>query len=723
MSAESELTRREFVRAGVASGAGLVLAFHLPNLGRRAAADVGEPLAPLAPFAPNAFLRIDADGTTTVVVGQSEMGQGVFTSLPMILAEELDADWTRVRVEAAPSRSTAGAPFANSLIGNSQLTVGSSSVRAFWLPLRKAGATARAMLISAAAAQWQVDRTSLRTESGAVIHPDGRRLAYGALTPRAAALPVPTDVPLKDPATFRIVGRSTPRLDLKAKVNGSATYGMDVRVPGMLTAVVARCPVFGGRATRHDATAAMRVPGVRRVLAVSNGVAVVADGYWAAKRGRDALTVEWDEGKLATLDSAEIVKQFAARAGEPGLVAHAKGDAAAALAGAAKRVEAVYELPYINHAPMEPMNATAHVMSDRCVVWAPTQGQDFVRATAARISGLAADKVEVHTTFLGGAFGRGVYQHCTEDALETSKAMGAPVQVIWSREDDTQHGYYRPASYHRLAAGLDDAGHPVAWTQTVVTPSVFAQMWPIKGVDGATVEGASDHPYAVANARVSWVRQEDGVPLGTVRSVGHSGNIFVVEGFIDELAAAAGADPYQYRRSLMEAHLRLRTVLDLAAEKAGWGTALPSGHGRGIGLVEKNDSYCAQVAEVSVDAQGALRVHRVVCAVDCGTVVNPDGVRAQMEGGIMFGLSAALGEAITIRRGRVEQSNFHDYPIMRIDAAPAVEVHIVSSREAPGGVGELAVPPIAAAVGNGIFAATRQRVRSLPFSAQRLGRA
>ena len=722
MSAESELTRRGFLRAGALSGAGYMLAFHLPSVGRLATAGADAPLAPAAPFAPNAFLRIDADGTTTVFVGQSEMGQGVFTSLPMIFAEELDADWERVRVEPAPPIAAAGGPFGHPMHGKTQITVGSSSVRAFWLPLRKAGATARAMLISAAAAHWQVGRETLRTEAGAVIHPDGRRLGYGELSARAATLPVPADVPLKDPANFRIVGRSKPRLDLEAKVNGSATYGIDVRVPGMLTAVVARCPVFGGRATRHDATAALRVPGVRRVVAISNGVAVVADGYWAAKRGRDALTVEWDEGRLATLDSTEIMKQFAARAGEPGLVAHTKGDPAAALAGAAKRVEAVYELPYINHAPMEPMNATAHVTPGRCVVWAPTQGQDIVRATAARISGLAAEQIEVHTTFLGGAFGRGVYQHCVEDALEASKAMGAPVQVIWSREDDTQHGYYRPASYHRLAAGLDAAGHPVAWTQTVVTPSVFAQMFPIKGVDGAAVEGAADHPYAVANVRVSWVRQEDGMPLGTVRSVGHSSNIFVVEGFIDELAAAAEVDPYQYRRSLMNGNPRLRAVLDLAAVKAGWGNLLPAGHARGIGLVEKNDSCCAQIAEVSVNAQGALRVHRVVCAIDCGTVVNPDGVRAQMEGGIMFGLSAALGEAITIHRGRVQQSNFHDYPVMRIDAAPAVEVHIVSSREAPGGTGEIGVPPIAPAVANAIFAATGQRVRSLPLLAQRLRR-
>ena len=707
MSTNPDFTRREFLRAGAVSGAGLMLAFHLPGGSRLAAADADETLALPAPFAPNAFLRLDADGTTTVVVGQSEMGQGVVTSLPMILAEELDADWERVRVEAAPPVAIAGAPFGNAMIRKQQITVGSSSVRAFWLPLRHAGATARAMLVSAAAAQWKVGRDSLRTESGAVIHPDGRRVPYGELASRAASLPVPADVPLKDPKDFRIVGRSKPRLDLAAKVNGSATYGMDVRVPGMLTAVVARCPVFGGRAIRHDATAALRVPGVRCVVAISNGVAVVADGYWAAKRGRDALTVEWDEGKLAALDSTAILSRFAARASESGLEAHAKGDPAAALAGAAKRVEAVYVLPYINHAPIEPMNATAHVTPNRCVVWAPTQGQDIVRATAARISG-------------GGALGRGVYQHCIEDALETSKAMGAPVRVIWSREDDTQHGYYRPASYHRLAAGLDASGTPVAWTQTVVTPSVFAQMFPITGVDGAAVEGASDHPYAVAHQRVSWVRQEDGVPLGTVRSVGHSSNIFVVESFIDELAAAAKADAYQYRRSLMETRPRLRAVLDLAAEKAGWGSALPPGHGRGIGLVEKDDSCCAQVAEVSVNPEGVLSVHRVVCAIDCGTVVNPDGVRAQIEGGIMFGLSLALGEAITIRRGRVEQSNFHDYPVMRIGAAPKVEVHIVSSQEAPGGVGEPGVPPIAPAVANAIFAATGQRVRSLPFSSQRL---
>jgi isoquinoline 1-oxidoreductase beta subunit len=711
MSGAGELTRRGFLRVTATSGAGLALAFYLPGLARPGAAPA---IARPAPFALNAWIRIDAEGVTTLVVGQAEMGQGVHTSLAMILAEELDADWQQVHVEMAPADPAYGNP----ALGGKQITVGSSSVRGFWLPLRQAGATARAMLVSAAAAGWQADRASLRTEPGAVIHPDGRRLTYGALVARAATLPVPSDVPLKDPADFRLIGRSLPRVDLVAKVDGSARFGIDVRVPGMLTAVIAHCPVFGGRVKRHDATAALRVSGVRRVVPISSGIAVIADGYWAAKRGCDALVVEWDEGALAALDGENIRRRFAARAGEPGLNARADGEAAAALASAAHRLDAVYELPYVHHAPIEPMNATAHVTGDRCVVWVPTQGPGIAQEAAARVSGLPPSAVEIQSTLIGGAFGNRVGPGLVVEAVEASKAVGAPVQVIWPREDDVRHGIYRPASYHRLAAGLDSAGRVVAWTHTVVAPSVFARSLSEGQVDGSAVEAASNHPYSVPNVRVDWVRDEPGVPIGTLRSVGKSSNVFVVESFVDELAAAAGQDPYQYRLALLADQPELRTVLEFAAKKAGWERRLPSGEGRGIALYELGGSRVAQVAEVRVDSGGSVRVSRVVCALDCGTVVHPDIVRAQMEGGIALGLSMALGEAITVRGGRVVQSNFHDYHILRIDAMPAVEVHIVPSLADPKGVGEAGVPGIAPAVTNAIFAATGRRVRSLPLSTQ-----
>jgi isoquinoline 1-oxidoreductase subunit beta len=720
MSAPSELSRRAFLRTASTSAVGLLVAFHLPSVVRGTEVAAGEDGASPVRFAPNAWIRIDADGTTTLVVGQAEMGQGVHTALPMILAEELDADWASVRVEQAP----ADARYGNSLLGGEQLTVGSASVRGFWEPLRKAGATARAMLVAAAAAEWQTTAESLRTAAGTVIHPDGRRLPYGRLTARAGAMAAPSHVPLKKPEEFRLVGKSVPRLDLPLKVNGRATFGIDVQLPGLLTAVVARCPTLGGKVKSVESADALRVPGVRHVVQISSGVAVVADGYWSAKRGRDALRVQWDEGKLATLDSADMRARFATRAAETGLEAQSVGDVRAALAGASKTLEAEYDLPFLDHAPMEPQNATAHVSADRCIVWAPTQGPTAARETAARITGLPKEVVEVHTTLLGGAFGRraGVVDFVV-DAVEASKAIRAPVKVIWSREDDLGHGAYRPMSYHRLAAGLDASGRPTAWTHTIVTPSIFGQWEELKGVDGAAVGGARGQPYVVPNVLVRWIRQEDGVPLGTWRSVGNSANTFVVEGFIDELAAAAGIDPYRYRHQLLEGNPRLRTVLELAAEKAEWGTPLPPGRGRGIGLVRMGGSVCAQIAEVSVGSDDTLRVHRVVCAVDCGIVVNPDGLRAQVEGGIMFGLSAALSEAITIRQGRVEQSNFHDYPILRIDAAPRIDVHIVASGAPPTGAGEFAVPPIAPAVANAIHAATGARVRALPFSKQRLRRA
>jgi len=574
-------------------------------------------------------------------------------------------------------------------------------------------------LIAAAAQTWGVEPTSCRAEAGAVIHaPSNRRLTYGALAQRAAALPVPADVQLKDPKDWHLAGKPTKRLDTRFKVNGTAQFGIDVRVPGMLTAVVARSPVFGGKVSSFDATAAKAIPGVRHVVQISSGVAVVGDGYWPAKQGRDALKVSWDEGPVAQVSSASISSLFAQRATQDGAVARHDGDAVAALAGAAQRVEAVYEMPFLAHATMEPMNCTAHVRADGVDIWAPTQFQTGVQMIGGQIGGIAPEKVAVHTTYLGGGFGRRFELDFIMEALETSKAAGAPVKVIWSREDDIQHAQYRPANYHQLRAGLDASGRPVAWTHRIVAPSIMARMFPqtVKnGLDGEAVEGGVGLPYAVPNVHVDYQLTDTGIPVGFWRSVNNSFNAFAVEGFIDELAAAAKQDPYEYRRTLLANAPRDRGVLELAATKAGWGTPLPAGRARGIAVYKSFESYAAQVAEVSVSPAGDVRVHRVVCAIDCGMHVNPSTIEAQMQSGIVFGLTAALKGAITIENGRVMQSNFHDYQMLRIAEMPVVEVHIVPSTEAPGGVGEPGTPPIAPAVCNAIFAATGKRIRRLPI--------
>ncbi len=696
------MQRRDFLQVTGTIGAGLVIGFRIPN--RRG----------VAPFAPNAWLRIGTDDRVLVIVDRSEMGQGVTTSLPMLLAEELEADWAKIRFEFAPADKA----YINQLFGI-QGTGGSSSVRAAWKPLREAGAQARTMLIAAAAQTWGVEPASCRAEAGAVMHAaSNRRLTYGALAQRAAALPVPADVPLKDPKDWRIAGKPTKRLDTRFKVNGTAQFGIDVRVPGMLTAVVARSPVFGGKVRSFDATTAKAIPGVRHVVQISSGVAVVGDGYWPAKQGRDALKVSWDEGPVAQVSSASISSLFAQRATQDGAVARHDGDAVAALAGAAQRVEAVYEMPFLAHATMEPMNCTAHVRADGVDIWAPTQNQTGVQMVGGQIGGVPPEKVAVHTTYLGGGFGRRFELDFIVEALETSKAAGAPVKVIWSREDDIQHAQYRPANYHQLRAGLDASGRPVSWTHRIVAPSIMARMFPqtVKnGLDGEAVEGGVGLPYAIPNVHVDYQLTDTGIPVGFWRSVNNSFNAFAVEGFMDELAAAAKQDPYEYRRALLANAPRDRGVLELAASKAGWGTPLPAGRGRGIAVYKSFESFAAQVAEVSVSPEGDVRVHRVVCAIDCGMHVNPSTIEAQMQGGIVYGLTAALKGAIDIQGGRVVQSNFHDYQMLRLAEMPVVEVYIVPSEEAPGGVGEPGTPPIAPAVCNAIFAATGKRVRKLPI--------
>ena len=696
------MERRAFLQVAGTVGAGLVIGFKIPN--RRG----------VAPFAPNAWLRIGTDNSVLVIVDRSEMGQGVTTALPMLLAEELEADWSKIRFEFAPADKA----YINQLFGI-QGTGGSSSVRAAWKPLREAGAQARTMLIAAAAQTWRVEPASCRAEAGAVIHvATKRRLTYGALAQRAAALPVPANVPLKDPKDWRLAGKPTKRLDTRFKVNGTAEFGIDVRVPGMLTALVARSPVFGGKVRSFDATAAKAIPGVRHVVQISSGVAVVGDGYWPAKEGRDALQVTWDEGPVAQVSSASISQLFAQRAAQDGAVARHDGDAVAALAAAAQRVEAVYEMPFLAHATMEPMNCTAHVRADGVDIWAPTQNQTGVQMLGGQIGGVAAEKVAVHTTYLGGGFGRRFELDFIMEALETSKAAGAPVKVIWSREDDIQHAQYRPANYHQLRAGLDANGRPVAWTHRIVAPSIMARMFPqtVKnGLDGEAVEGGVGLPYAIPNVHVDYQLTDTGIPVGFWRSVNNSFNGFAVEGFIDELAVAAKQDPYEYRRGLLANAPRDRGVLELAATKAGWGTPLPAGRARGIAVYKSFESFAAQVAEVSVSPAGDVRVHRVVCAIDCGMHVNPSTIEAQMQSGIVYGLTAALNGAIDIRAGRVVQSNFHDYQMLRLAEMPVVEVHIVPSSDDPGGVGEPGTPPIAPAVCNAIFAATGKRIRKLPI--------
>jgi len=712
----STVTRRDFV----STTTGLVIAVAL--LWRADAA----PATGDAPFAPNAWLRVGTDGIVTLTVDKSEMGQGSQTGLAMILAEELEADWSTIRLGPVPENPAGWS--------RRMSTGGSTAIHGSWDLLRKAGATAREMLVSAAAAAWDVDRAGCRAEQGAVIHtPTKRRLPYGKLAARAARLPVPPDVPLKDPKQFRLLGTRTTRLDTPAKVDGSAVYGIDVTMPGLLVASIERCPVFGGTLKRYDATKAKALPGVRAVVELepspwtgkdgawgvgcAAGVAVVADTYWHAFQGRKALEVEWNEGEAASLGSDGIRAELARLADQPGVEAKKVGDPVAALAGAAQRLDAVYEVPFLHHATMEPMTCTAHVQANGCDVWAPTQNQTRAQEVAAELAGLPKEKVRIHTTFLGGGFGRRLEPDFVSEAVRVSKAVGAPVKVIWTREDDTQHGFYRPASYNRFAAGLDAAGNPVAWTHRVVGTPIRLKFGPLpKGLDGSLVDGAEDLPYGIPNLLVDQVAADFlPIPRGFWRSVGISHNAFVVESFLDEVATAAKKDPYELRRALLKDKPRHLRTLELVAEKAGWGTPLPAGRARGVALAEWQPTVCAQVAEVSVDSGGVVHVHRVVCAVDCGPVVNVGQIEAQMQGGIVYGLTAALYGEITIDRGRVKQGNFIDYPMMRINEMPAVEVHVVPSTEKQGGIGEPSVGPIAPAVCNAIFAATGKRIRKLPI--------
>ena len=711
----ARFSRRTLLKGSLAAGAGLVIGFRTPLEAFAQGSGV---------FAPNQWLKIDRDGVVTITNSVPEMGQGSMTTMPMIIADELDADWGRIRVEPAPANPKL---YGNPGIGGQQLYGGSHGVRSHMQMWRKAGAAGRQMLREAAAKEWGVPVDEVETEPGVAVHrPTGRRLPYGQLVDRAQALPVPQNPPLKTKEQFRYIGKDRPRLDVPVKVNGAAVYGTDVKVPGMLIASIERPPVpAGGKVKSFDATAAKAVPGVKQVVQVTNGVAVVADSFWTALKGRKALKVEWDEGRLAGVSSASIQREYEAAVKQPGLMARNDGDAEKTLAAGGKIVEATYQVPFLEHACMEPMNATAHVTREECIVWAPTQNPGGTQATAARLTGFPPERVTVHTTFMGGGFGRRNETDFIVDAVEVAKAVGAPVKVLWTREDDLTHGFYRPATHNVFRAALDAQGQPVAWLTRAVGPGLLTQRGavPPNAIDGPALAALRDLPYDIPNLRIEWTLKDFGVPVGFWRSVGSSQNAFIVESFIDELAHAAGKDPFEYRRALLGKAPRHKAVLELVASRASWGAPLPPGRGRGIAVCFSYGSYAAHCAEVSVANDGTPTVHKIVCAIDCGIAVNPDQVKAQMEGGAIYALSAALSGEITLDQGRVQQTNFHTYPLLRIAQTPLTEVHILESGEAPGGIGEPGVPTVAPAVCNAIFAATGKRIRRLPIRADDLKKA
>lgn len=722
--------RRRFLQVGAAAGGGLLIGFSLPGFAQDAKRNeppaeralghaAAEATKEAAGLSPNAFIRIDGQGQVTFVIHKVEMGQGTFTSLPMLLAEELEVDLAKVKLEQAPPD---GQRFSDPLLGG-QVTGGSTSIRATWQPLREAGAAARMLLVQSAAQTWQVDALACEAKAGVVTHkPTGRTLAYGDLVERAAKLPVPTKVALKDPKDFKLIGTAVKRLDSAPKVDGSAQFGLDVRMPGMGVATVAASPVVGGKLKSVDEAKAMAVKGVRQVVKLDNAVAVVGDHLWAAKQGLAALDAQWDDGPNAAFSSASLAAEMDKVSRQPGAVARNDGDAAKALKASKRKLEAVYDLPFLAHATMEPMNCTVDLRPEGCDLWVGTQVPTFAQAATAKITGLPLEKVRVHNQYLGGGFGRRLEVDFIAQSVQFARQIRGPVKFVWSREEDVQHDMYRPFYHDRLAAALDDKGRPVAWTHRVTGSSIMARFAPpaVKdGVDPDAVEGARDLMYGIPNVHVDYVRHEPPVPTAFWRGVGPTHNVFVVESFIDELAHAAKQDPYAYRRELLAKQPRAKAVLELAAAKAGWDQPLAKkdGHrvGRGISVQHAFGSYMAQVAEVAVNGDGEVQVTRVVCAVDCGHVVNPDTVKAQLEGGVIFGVGAALWNEITFDKGRVQQSNFGDYRMLRINESPAIEVHFVTSTEAPGGIGEPGTSALAPALANAVFAATGQRVRKLPI--------
>jgi isoquinoline 1-oxidoreductase beta subunit len=731
-----DLSRRRFLRVSAAAGGGLLIGFSLEGCTRkendrqekppeRAVGAATTAATDVAPgLAHNAFIRIDQAGIVTLIMHKVEMGQGTFTSIPMLIAEELGVDLSKVKLEQAPANNSL---YADPLLGG-QVTGGSTSVRGAYKPLREAGAAARAVLVQAAADQWKVDPSACQVANGVVTHQEsGRSLHYGQLVDAASRLKAPDKITLKENARFTVIGKPLKRLDSPIKVNGTALFGIDARLPGMLVAAVAASPAFGGKLAGASDQKALAVKGVRQVLRIENAVAVVADNFWTAKQGLAALAPVWNDGPNAGVTTAAIVESMMVASKAGGKAATNRGDAIKALGDAGRKVDAIYQAPFLAHATMEPMNCTVDLRPDGCDLYLGTQVPGLAQGAAAQLTGLALEKVKVHNHYIGGGFGRRLevdyVVQAVSFAISFAKLMKAPVKFIWTREEDIQHDMYRPYYVDRISARLDDKGMPAAWFHRITGSSIMARFAPpaVKnGIDPDAVEAAADLQYTIPDMRVEYVRHEPPVPTAFWRGVGPTHNVFVVESFIDELALAAGKDPLAYRRALLDKSPRLRAVLDLAAAKSGWGKPLKpiAGRrmGRGVSAQFAFGTYMVQVAEVSVAPDGAVQVHRVVCALDCGQVINPDGVAAQIEGGVVFGLSAALWGEITLDKGRVQQSNFGDYRVMRMNESPTIEVHMVNSTDDPGGIGEPGTAAIAPAVTNAIAAATGKRIRKLPVA-------
>jgi isoquinoline 1-oxidoreductase beta subunit len=717
VSRPTDCSRRDFLQRTARLGGGLVLAMTLPGLGS------GSRASPLSSSQLNAWLRIGSDDSITILIDRSEMGQGVYTALPMLLAEELEVELSQIRIAAAP----VGEAYVNALNGG-QITGTSNSVPEAWEKLRKAGAQARSMLVTAAAQRWRVDPSSCHASNGRIISAQGKTASYGQLAAAAAQLPVPSQVALKHPADFRLIGKPLARLDTPSKVDGSAEFGMDVKLPGMLYAAAALCPELGGTLASVDATAALALPGVRRVLPTASAVIVVAEHFWQAKKARDALRIVWAPGPNADLDNAVIWSRLNAAATGAGVSALTSDDVAAGLKGghaaetlkrAVRTFAAVYELPLLAHATMEPMNCTADVKADACDIYVGTQVQQLTQAVAAGAAGLKAGQVNVHTTLLGGGFGRRLEVDFVPAAVAASKAVGAPVKLIWTREDDMTNDFYRPPAREAVSAAVDEHGKLSAWTLHITSPSITARFDPTnKDPFDSVIEYVQNFPYAVPNFDLRYTRQEIGIDVGYMRSVSHAANCFAIESSIDEIAALTSTDPLELRLQLLAGKPRHLRVLSTIAERSLWGHA-PPGHYQGVAFMEGYSAHIAQVAEVSVEA-GELKVHRITCVVDCGLTVNPRIVESQLESGIVYGLTAALWGEVTLRGGRVRQRNFNDYRVLRLNEMPMLDVHLIPSDAQPGGIGETAVPPVAPAVCNAIFAATRKRLRSLPIAAHKL---
>jgi isoquinoline 1-oxidoreductase subunit beta len=707
-------SRRDFLRTSAAAGAGLVISFYVP----RGISKVFAAPPPKAPMPEaNAFLRIGEDDTVTVMLAHSEMGQGIWTTLPMLIAEELECDWSKIRPEHAPAAPAYGHPAMGI-----QLTGGSTTTWSEFERYRTVGAIAKDMLVRAAAARWKVAPAACKVENGKVTHGKDS-FSFGALAKEAMALPPPKSVKLKEPKEWKVIGKPTKRLDTPEKITGKAQFGLDVNFPGLRTALVARPPAFGSKYVKHDASASMKVPGVEKVIPIGNGVAVIATNFWAAKLGRDALKVEWSKPEGGGVTTDKQMAEFREQAKKPGAIAADVGKVDDAFAAAKTKLEAEYDVPYLAHAPMEPLNATVKIDGDKVEIWTGTQSQSGDQMAAAKIVGTSFDKVTIHTTFLGGGFGRRATPTAdfVAEAVIVAKAAGVPVKTVWTREDDIHGGYYRPAYVHRVRAGLDASGMPVAWDHTVVGQSImagtpFAAFAVKNGIDGTSVEGLADSPYLedVKARRVSLHSPAPPITVLWWRSVGNTHTAFAMESMIDEAAHAAGKDPLAYRLELLKGKPRHAAALKMAAEKAGWGKPVPEGHARGLAVHESFGSIIAECAEVSVEGK-QIRVHEVHAAVDCGTAVNPLGVEAQVQGAIAFGLSAALHGKLTFVDGVVQESNFHDYPVVRMFEMPKISVHIINSNARMGGIGEPAVPPIAPAVANAVYVLTKQRLRSLPF--------